>query len=229
MTEEDEFFAWLDGELAGEQAERVAARVAASPELTASADRHRRLKAELRGAFDPVLRGSVPPTFEAAKVIEFAARSSGRQRRGFGLPHWAAMAASLALGLAIGTQFVGRSQSPVSVEGGQLVASASLDEALERRLAGSPATDGTRIGLSFRDSTGTVCRTFADSTASGLACRDRNQWEVRGLFPAPEGQAGDYRMAAGEDPRLAALVDQTIQGEPFTAAQERAALQRGWR
>ena len=36
-------------------------------------------------------------------------------------------------------------------------------------------------------------------------------------------------MAASEDPRLAALIDETIAGEPFDEAQEKAALEAGWR
>ena len=44
-----------------------------------------------------------------------------------------------------------------------------------------------------------------------------------------EGQGGDYRMAAGDDPRLAALIDETIAGEPFDASQEKAAQAKGWR
>ena len=51
---------------------------------------------------------------------------------------------------------------------------------------------------------------------------------MRGVFPAPEGQASEYRMAAGMDPNLAALVDSTMAGEPFDVGQEKAAKQRGW-
>ena len=36
-------------------------------------------------------------------------------------------------------------------------------------------------------------------------------------------------MAAGEDPRLAALIDERIAGEPFDAPAERAAKEKGWR
>jgi hypothetical protein len=36
-------------------------------------------------------------------------------------------------------------------------------------------------------------------------------------------------MASGEDPRLAALVDERIAGEPFDAAAEKAAMEQGWR
>jgi hypothetical protein len=83
--------------------------------------------------------------------------------------------------------------------------------------------------MTFRDQSGTICRSFSESGASGLACRDGGRWQVRGLFAAPEGQSGAYRMAAGMDPNLAALVDSTMAGEPFDAARERAAKQRGWR
>ena len=42
------------------------------------------------------------------------------------------------------------------------------------------------------------------------------------------GETGDYRMAAGPDPRLAALIDDTIVGEPLDAAAEKAARDRAW-
>jgi hypothetical protein len=87
-----------------------------------------------------------------------------------------------------------------------------------------------RVGLTFRDKSGAVCRSFIDAGSSGLACQDRGQWEVRGLFMGrSEGQQGDYRMAAGGDPGLAALIDSTMTGDPFDAQQERSAKERGWR
>jgi hypothetical protein len=36
-------------------------------------------------------------------------------------------------------------------------------------------------------------------------------------------------MADGMDPNLAALVDSTMSGEPFDAAQEKTARGKGWR
>lgn len=230
MIEDEEFFAWLDGELADEHAARVAAQVAASPELTAKAAEHRRLAASLRGAFEPVLQAA-PPSFHTAEVIDFGARAiAGERRRSWFAPaQWAAMAATLALGLVVG-QFIGeRSGSPVQIRDNMLVAAASLDGALDRQLASTGGSEDVRIGLTFRESSGRICRSFTDSASSGLACRDGGQWRIRGLFPAAEGQAGDYRMAAGEDPRLAALIDKAIAGEPFDAAQEKAARETGWR
>jgi hypothetical protein len=49
------------------------------------------------------------------------------------------------------------------------------------------------------------------------------------MFAAPEAQGRDYRMAAGMDPTLASLVDSTMAGEAFDAAEEKAAKENGWR
>lgn len=233
MSNEDEFFAWLDGELDGEAAQRVAAEVAADPELQRLADQHRALGARLHGAFDPIAAAPVPEALNvaarpSAEVIDLAPMRERRRA----LPAWqqaAAMAATLVLGLFVGNSLTRAPSAPVAVEGGQLVASADLGHALDVRLASAPADEGARIGLTFRDGSGAICRTFTDEGASGLACREGEDWRIRGLFQAGEGQGGDYRMAAGPDPQLAAMVDETMSGEPFDAAQEKTAKARGWR
>lgn len=233
MNEDEEFFAWLDGELHGQAAERVSARVAASPELSARAVQHRKLAAGLQAAFDPVMNDAIaPPTFKSAEVIDFGARVSGRERRRGWLaaPQWAAIAASLVVGVLAG-QFIDRDDdaSPIAIEGGHLVAASELEKALETKLASAPDAGHARIGLTFRNAGGRICRSFIDAAASGLACREGDHWQLKGLFPSAEGQAGDYRMAAGNDPRLASLIGETMAGEPFDAAQEKSALDAGWR
>lgn len=232
MNEDDAFFAWLDGELSGEAAERVAARVAASPELTARAEQHRKLRSGLRGAFDPIMVADAPvPRFDRAEIFDFGARATERRRSWLAVPQWAAMAATLAVGVITGVLIADRggTDSPVAVEGGRLIATASLDQALDTRLASAPISSGPRIGLTFRNASGQICRSFRAAPATGLACRDGEQWQIRGMFQSGEGQTADYRMAAGEDPRLAALIDEMISGEPFDADQEKAALEKGWR
>jgi hypothetical protein len=143
-------------------------------------------------------------------------------------PQWAAMAATLAIGIFVGTMVPNRGSAPVEIQGGKLYAAEALDGALNTQLASAPAGD-VRIGLTFRDQAGEICRSFTQSGASGLACRQGPRWQVRGMFAAPEGQGNDYRMAAGMDPNLAALVDSTMAGEPFDAAAEKAAREKGWR
>ena len=234
---DERFFAWLDGELTGTEAEEVAARVAADPELTARAEQHRALHARLHAAFDPVAEALVPQGIAAAlrtddpSVVSIAGVKAARRERA-ARPRWlqaAAMAATLAIGILVGNVLSPDPVTPVESKAGRLVAASSLEEALTTQLASAPADDGPRVGLTFQDAAGTICRTFTDRTASGLACFERGDWHVRGLFQASEGQGGDYRMAAGMDPGLAALLDETITGEPFDADQERAAQARGWR
>jgi hypothetical protein len=236
MTEADEkFFAWLDGELSASDAAEMEKRVGASAELSGLAAEHRAMQARLKGAFDTVADAPVPERLldairmQQAQVLDLGearrVRELGRWRS---VPQWASIAATLVVGVLLGTLIPHRAGPPVEVQGGRIYASASLDKALNTELASAPEGE-IRIGLTFRDQAGDLCRSFTQPKASGLACRDGDRWAVRGLFAAPEGQAGAYRMAAGMDPNLAALVDSTMAGEPFDAVQERAARQRGWR
>jgi len=231
MTEDEKFFAWLDGELTPAEAADVEAKVAADPQLQQLAEQHRALGAQLSGAFDPIAAAPVPERLQAAlhpsaDLIDFAAAKRARTRPS--LPQWAAMAATLALGIFVGTMVPQRASAPVEVQGGRIYAASALNEALDTQLASAPAGD-VRIGLTFRDQAGEICRSFTASASSGLACRNGGRWQLKGLFAAPEGQGSDYRMAAGMDPNLAALVDSAMAGEPLDAAAEKAAKDKGWK
>lgn len=231
MTDDEKFFAWLDGELAGAEAAEMEAKVAFDPQLQRLADQHRALGAQLRGAFDPIAAAPVPEHLRAAvrpsaELIDFAAAKRARTMPS--LPQWAAMAATLALGILVGTMVPQRTSGPVELQGGKIYAAAALNQALDTQLASAPAGD-VRIGMTFRGQGGQICRSFTQQAASGLACREGGRWKLKGLFAAPEGQSSDYRMAAGMDPNLAALVDSTMAGEPLDAAQEKAAKEKGWK
>jgi hypothetical protein len=207
------------------------AKVAVDPKLQRLAEQHRALGSQLHGAFDPIAAAPVPEHLQAALrpsagVIDFAAAKRARTMPL--LPQWAAMAATLALGIFVGTMVPQRGSAPVEVQGGKIYAAAALDRALDAQLASAPTGD-VRIGITFRDQTGAICRSFTQPAASGLACRQAGRWQLKGLFAAPEGQGSAYRMAAGMDPNLAALVDSTMAGEPFDAAQEKAAKEKGWK
>ena len=236
MIDDDKFYAWLDGELSVDEANAVAAAVAADPALSRKAEQHRALQSRLRGAFAPLLAAPVPDQI-AAPPIDFAAargsRQTSRTSAPRGVSQWMAIAATLVVGLTVGTLVGegGGGNSPLAVEGGQMIAAAALDEALDTRIAsaGQPGA-GPRIGLTYRASDGHVCRTFSGvGGSSGLACNVKGAWQVRGLFSSDGATSGEYRMAAGEDPRLAALVAEGIAGEPFDAAQEQAAKAKRWR
>jgi hypothetical protein len=237
MVNDETFFAWLDGELDPTEASHVAAQVAADPRLSAMAADHRSMQARLKAAFDPLLDAPAPGqlldavrTPPPADVIDLAQARKRRKPRSWPMTaQWGAMAATLAVGVLIGTLAPrAHDAAPVELQGGKMYAASALDGALNSQLASAPGGD-VRIGMTFRDAAGAVCRSFVASASSGLACRDGQRWRVRGLFAAPQGQASDYRMAAGLDPNLAGLIDSTMSGEPFDAAQEKAARDKGWR
>ncbi|HEY7690648.1 MAG TPA: hypothetical protein VH835_18250, partial [Dongiaceae bacterium] len=217
MIDDEKFFAWLDGELPADDAARIAEQVGADPALIARAAEHRALAASLRAGFAPLMEDKMPPPrFAPAEVVDLSARrKQGGARGSFGLPQWAAMAATLAVGIVAGHFVGGRDSSLIQSRDGQLVAAASLDEALNSQLASSEQGGAVRIGLTFRDKAGGICRTFSEKGATGLACRDGDHWRVDGLFGAAEGQQSDYRMAAGADPWIASMIDERINGDPF--------------
>src|SRR4029079_15980178 len=123
-------------------------------------------------------------------------------------------AAMLAVGILVGSLIPDRATGPIQARGGDLYAAATLNDALDTQLASSPSGD-IRVGLTFRDRTGAICRSFPGPSSSGLACRHDGRWVLKGLLAAPEGQSSDYRMAGGQNPALSNLVDSTIAGEPF--------------
>jgi len=233
MPTDEKLFAWLDGELDPVEAARVADAVAADPRLNALAARHRALQARLRDAFDPILEAPIPAEIAAEMrepgVIDFGAASARREWAGWRIfPQAALMAATFAIGIVIGTVVPHRSTGPVEALGSQVYAATALDKALDTELASAPTGD-IRVGLTYRDHSGTVCRSFTAQSSSGLACRENDRWALRGLLAAPEGQSNAYRMANGTDPALAHLIASSIAGEPFDAAAERAARDNGWR
>jgi len=234
MTANEKFFAWLDGELEGAEAAAMEARVASDPELERLAVEHRAMQSRLRGAFDAIAAAPVPARIEEAArpkptIVDLAAAREQRRHRPFGtLPQWVAIAATLVLGVMVGTLVPGRQGGPVEVQGGAIYAAGDIADALDTQLASAPSGD-VRIGLTFRNSAGAICRTFTGEASTGIACRDEGRWQIRGMFAAPEGQASDYRMASGMNPALAELVDSTIAGEPFGAAEEASAAERGWK
>jgi hypothetical protein len=236
MTDTDEkFFAWLDGELTGPEADEMRARVESDPRLARLAEQHRALAANLRRSFGAVAEEPVPERLLSAlrsdrggEIIDFGV---AKPRRAWlrSLPQWAAMAATLIIGIFLGTMVPQRAGGPVTVDRGALYASADLTRALDVQLASAPTAGPVRIGITFRDRNGNFCRSFSDADMSGLACRDGVRWKLRGLFVSGQAQNTEYRMASGMDSNLAALIGSTIDGEPLDAAAERSARQRGWR
>ncbi|MCR5876768.1 anti-sigma factor [Phenylobacterium sp. J426] len=208
--------AYVDGELDAQARARFEAEIAVDPSLAREVAAQRRLRARLAAAYDPVLAEALPLELTLA-----AQAVNDRPAKRFGLPHWAAVAASLVAGVLVGRTTI--------VEPDALAARGQLAQALDRQLAadGGPI----QVGLSFQANDGRYCRTFqsAPDRRAGLACRDGGGWRLRTVTAWAPANV-DYRTAGVDTPpEVLAAVDALIAGEPLDAAAERAARARGWK
>ncbi len=147
------------------------------------------------------------------------------------LPQWAALAASVAIGLFVGVLLMRGPAAPYEETAGGLVARGKLDEALTSQLASAPAGAGVRVGISFRDRGGDYCRTFhmhREAPVAGLACRSGEEWKLQ-VLAAATAQQGELRPAAAMPMAVLHAVDAAIDGVPLDAAAESAARDAGWR
>jgi hypothetical protein len=190
------------------------------------AERHR-----LSAAFDGVLQEPVPDRLKALlaepapapQVVDLGAVRARRR----GMSNWAAwggMAATLVLGTLIGTRL-----APLGDDGGRLVASGAIAQALDRQLAS--ATGGpVAVQISFKAKDGRFCRSFSTTATAGLACRDTDgAWALQQVA-AVNALNGDMRQASSSlPPSVLAAVDATMAGDALNADQEKAARDAGWR
>ena len=219
----DRVLAYVDGELDPSARAAFEAEMAADPALAAEVEAHRGLAGQLARAYAPLLEEPVP----ARLTMAAQAANEPRPLRQRWLP-WVAMAACLAVGVIGGRMTLGPPQG--LAVGSELSGSTELARALDRQLAAEPGD--IRIGLTFRDGAGRYCRTFqsgADRLA-GLACRGDAGWRLETATAWAPAASPDYRTAGSDTPpAVLAAVDQTIRGETYDAAQEKAARDAGWR
>ncbi|MEA3030649.1 MAG: hypothetical protein QOG13_1974 [Sphingomonadales bacterium] len=232
MIDDDLLMAYADGELDELNRARVERALAEAPELRARLEQQRRLRATLAAHYGPAIEEEVPERLRAllqTNVVAFAATRPARPAR----PMWqnfAALAATLVLGLAIGRTVLVPGPGPVGVESGALVARGPLADALETQLASTQGADtATRIGLSFAAADGRLCRTFDTASVSGLACRGEAGWQLMTTAAGAQGPRGDYRQAGSGSPLVAQAAQEMMAGEAFDADAERRARDSGWR
>lgn len=221
--------AFVDGELDDLTARRIEREAGHDAALAAEIARHRALRAQLSAHFAPVAEEAVPERLRALLVDDridtsLAGRRDAKRAR-FAPLHWGAIAASLVLGLTIGLK-PWTPAADVTHLNGMLVASGSLADTLDTQLASSqPANANVRIGLSFRDKLGRICRSFEGRDLSGIGCRDEGRWALERTMAGQK--SGDYRQASSGD--LAAAAASMMAGAPFDAEAERNARANGWK
>lgn len=256
MSFSDEtLMAYADGELAEPAFSEVERAVRSDPAVAARVAQHQALRADVFAAFADVVDEPVPPRLMAAalpgKVADLgavrAARAGGAHhaaapasvtehaaRRRWSWLEWGGVAASLAVGVLVGSLVLGgagRAGDAVVEAGanGALVAQGPLADALSRQLAGDRG-GAVDIGVSFAAKDGALCRSFTMGRTAGLACRGGDQWRVVVMTEADKGTAGDYRQAGSAMPTtVLEAIDARIAGAAFDARGEQAARQRGWR
>jgi hypothetical protein len=243
--------AYADDQLDGAERAMVEQALAQDPALAQEVATHRALRARLVAHFAPILEETLPdsltralkapPAPQTATVVSIeTARARRRERearspnpepmtaepmgKAPARPRWAigagiALAACVALAVVIGR--------PAMVPASNYAAP-ELAQALDSRLSGEQGGSGPQVLLSFADATGAVCRGFAGSQASGIACHDAHGWRLERRFPGVTAQEGAYRQAGSTDPKLMAAMQDMAAGGALDPAAERAARARGW-
>ncbi len=248
FTDQD-LIAFLSGDLAEPKAEALALALEQDLDLAERLEKLDPIAQDVRDAFDPILALPVPTHLREAvlqkqraadNVVSFASAKAKREQRQFRWPQYAAMAASLAMGVAVGTQSqFGAILGQADNNGALVVASAdgALVSTQVARVLTSQAggvaqkIDGmglARASISFRDAQDQLCRQFSiDGKASatdGVACYSGGQWLVAAIGTRAI-ESGEIRTASGDAaPAVLAAVDALIVGEPMDADAEKAAL-----
>ena len=228
----DTLSAFVDGALEPKEMERVARLLETRPELDAWVRRQERLRADLKISFSSIAQAAVPDRLIAA-VHDTPVSWRWRLRQTLPsltihtlAPAGIALAAGLVLGLFL------QPRGDLSVTGDRLLARGALANALDTQLASAGDTGaGPHIGISFRNRDGRDCRSFTDGDRAGLACHEGDRWAIAMLVHQPDATTGGaYRMAGSEMPAaLRDTVTESIAGEPFNAAAEKAASENGWK
>lgn len=259
---ETQLAAFLDGTLDDEAlADAIEAAINADPAL---ADRAETLAGgddaatiAVRDAFAPVLDVPVPEHLsrivaaqpDSAPVVDLAAARSKRAvpvstevkvpandtaGGSWRWPQFAAMAASLALGVMLGGPLLTGDGTGGGAGGGSLVlASADLTAMLDTVPSGQAvklASLGTgEVVLTFRNGDGQLCRQFmlagSAGTSDALACAQKDGgWQVE-AFGRRAAPAGEMKLAGGDAAvSVVAAVDDMIDSDPMVGADEAAEL-----
>ncbi|MFN3619044.1 anti-sigma factor family protein [Sphingorhabdus sp.] len=223
--------AYVDGELNLVEAKRIENAIGSDRELAKAIEQERALRARLTRHFDPILDERVPDrltTLLSDNAESLNYRRSARTSRWLrpSAIQWAAMAASLVVGIKLGGTAMTRDPGYVRDQGGQIVASGELADALNTQLASTQGSNPViRIGTSFAAKDGGYCRTFGSAVLDGIACTEGNDWKLRQTLSGDA--ASEYRQASAG--ALAEAAATMMSHEPLDAAGEAAVMKRGWR
>ena len=246
MKYDDEtLMAYADGELDAKLRAEISTAIDSDPALARRVEQQRALRARVTGAFTKVLDQPVPERLVAAargkptpvsaedrgKVLQFPARASRPLAAPWRAREWAAMAASLVLGLLLSWRMFAPSNPEIMVAGKDaLLARGALASALDSQLASEQgAEEPVLIGLTFKARDGNFCRSFTMrvTRTAGLACRVGDDWQVAATDTVPA--SGQMQQASSALPAaILSAVETRVDGAALDAEAERAAQRSGW-
>jgi hypothetical protein len=240
---EELLIAYADGEVDAETRAAVEAAMMRDATVRDRVEAHRRLRGTAAGAFGGTARGERRPPSRPAEIVDLAAVRArkappkAKPASNHAWIQWTALAACVVAGVVLARGLGGMGVGPmVGDRHGTLMAQGSLAHALDDQLAGHPGSGApARIGVSFRATDRSFCRTFQTlqgAGLAGLACRGPDGWQVRVAAASPpvSTNASGYRTTASPMPAaVIATVDATIDGAPLDAQAEAAAKAKGWR
>eukprot|EP01034_Spumella_vulgaris_P037850 gene37850-46706_t len=198
--------AYADGELDDPARTEVERAMRSDPALAERVAQHQAMRADVFAAFAPIADEPVPPALLAAampdKVSDLGAVRAARteSRRRWAWQEWSAIAASLSVGVLVGSLALGggggggngngnSNGADLAVAhgpGGVPIAQGRLADALSNQLAGAPEAGAIRIGISFAATDGALCRSFIAGASAGLALSSTPELSVR----TDDGQVG---------------------------------------
>lgn len=231
MRQDDEnLMRYADGELNAVARARVERAAAEDVAVAARLEEHRKLKARLSAHYGPVAEEEVPQRLTSLLTGNVVGISRGHvAAKSF---RWipVAIAASLAAGVFVGQMLPRGAGSPVSFDGGAMIAGGEVARALDTQLASVQTPGSTvRIGVSFPGEGGRACRTFEVPAMAGVACRVDARWQVLVTAPGVTARsAGRYRQAGATHAIVMQAAQDMMSGEPLDAAAERRARDDGW-
>jgi len=211
--------AFIDGELAADDANGVAAKIAGDPDLAAYVEDQKRLKRIL-----------------ASPAVTWARRTYERAlSQGASFIPACAMAAGIALGVVLAGSF--GIATDLRSDNGTLVAQGELARVLSTALSSEETARpaAARIGASFWSKNGSFCRSFAtrgasESALAGIACRERGAWRIAAMAAiAPEDGAEQRLVSADLPASIRNTMENLIVGDILTGEAERQARYQGWR
>lgn len=240
---DETLMAFADGELDTVQHAQVEGALVADAALRQRVAAIQLQRERLAAAFATVLAEPVPDRLArllqaapaaAAPVINLAEVRAKRERSRYrpSWAQWGGMAASVLLGVLLGTQLDRNAADPaIGLHQGRLLAGGVIERALTGQLASEPVADApVAVQVSFVGKDGNYCRTFSTAAMAGLACQEGGQWTVQNLAAVESGPQGEVRQAATALPRAVLdAVDQRIVGAALDKGGEQTAREQGWR